>query len=262
MIASADLNAKVKSLLAVIHGKRLATLEALRLTTLLNKNPYLYQSHGHTRAEDLIDALLAARISSSDETIFGNDFFEPLALWSAQAAKIPGRSVTVSDAAGADITMTDDKFYYAIAVKSGTNIFNSQSSQGQSSEFVATQGRMKKLGKSFMPLIGYGYGRKKHDPEAAVDKKAGQDFWQLLTGESDFYLRISDAIAACASGNKVVYDQAYETRRATLVKEFFVEYTDASGQVDWKKLVAMNSATVKPKKTHVPKIKKSTTETP
>jgi hypothetical protein len=249
MIKSAALNAKVAALLAIIHGKRLATLEALRLSTLLNKNPYLYQSHGHTRPEDLVDALLAARISSSDETIFGNDFFEPLALWSAQAANVPGRSVNVSDAAGADITMTDDKFYYAIAVKSGTNIFNSQSSQGQNTEFVANQGRMKKLGKSFIPLIGYGYGRKKHDPDTAVDKKAGQDFWHLLTGESDFYLRISTAIAACAGGNKVIYSQAYEARRATLVKEFFSEFTDTSGQVDWLKLVALNSATIKPKKT-------------
>lgn len=252
MITSAALNAKVKALLAVIHAKRLKALQDLRLTALLNKNPYLYQSHGHTRAENLVDALLAARISSSDETIFGNDFFEPLALWSAEAAEVPGRIVTVSDAAGADITMMNDNFYYAIAVKSGTNIFNSQSSLGQSAEFKATQGRMRKLGKSFIALIGHGYGRKKSNPESAIDKKAGQDFWQLLTDEPDFYLRISDAIAQCASNNKLAYDKAYDARRATLVKEFFRDYTDIAGQVDWHKLVAMNSATVKPKNTPTP----------
>lgn len=248
MIKSSLLNKKVSGLLGVIHSKRLATLQKLTLSILLNKNPYLYQSHGHSRPEEFIDALLAARISSSDETIFGNDFFEPLALWAAQAANISGRTVSVSDAAGADITITDANFYYAIAVKSGVNIFNSQSTLGQSTEFTATQGRMKKLGKSFLPLIGYGYGRKKPDPQAAVDKKAGQEFWLLLTSESNFYLRISDAINACAGENKIIYDQAYETQRSMLVKEFMIYHTNAVGSIDWQKLVAFNSATIKPKK--------------
>lgn len=247
MIKSTLLNKKVSELLGIIHRKRLIALEKLTLSVLLNKNPYLYQSHGHTRPEQLIDALLAARISSSDETIFGNAFFEPLALWAAQTAKIKGRTVTVSDAAGADLTIVDDKFYYAIAVKSGTNIFNSQSTLGQSAEFKATQGRMKKLGKSFLPLIGYGYGRTKATPDAAVDKKAGQEFWRLLTEEENFYLRISNAITSCASENKTAYDEAYEIQRATFVKEFIVGYTDAVGQIDWQKLVAFNSAIIKPK---------------
>jgi Type II restriction endonuclease EcoO109I len=252
MIKSALLNKKVSELLGTIHGKRLIALDKLTLSALLNKNPYLYQSHGHTRPEELIDALLAARVSSSDETIFGNAFFEPLALWAAQTAKIAGRTVSVSDAAGADITIVADKYYYAIAVKSGTKIFNSQSSIGQSTEFKATQGRMKKLGKSFLPLIGYGYGRSKATPDSAVDKKAGQEFWLLLTEEINFYLRISDAITSCAGENKIAYDNAYEVRRAKFVKEFMIGYTDAVGQIDWQRLVAFNSAIVKPKKPPLP----------
>ena len=247
MIRTPKLDAKVAALLTAIGSKRVAALENLSLTDLLNKNPYLYQSQGHARAEDYLEALLGARISSSDETIFGNDFFEPLALWSAQEAKIKGRSASVSDAAGADISITTETAYYAISVKSGKNIFNSQSAQGQSSEFSAAQGRMKKLGKTFLPLIGYGYGRKKHRPEQAVDKKAGQEFWRLLTQEDDFYLRISDAIAKCAGQHKLAFEQAYEKKRASLVKAFIVDFTDASGLVEWRKVVAFNSAHTKPK---------------
>lgn len=247
MIRAQKLDAKVAALLRDIGIKRVSALESLTLTDLLNKNPYLYQSQGHVRAEDYLDALLSARISSSDETIFGNDFFEPLALWSAQEAKIKGRTASVSDAAGADISITTDSAYYAISVKSGKNIFNSQSSQGQSSEFSAAQGRMKKLGKTFLPLIGYGYGRKKHQPDQAVDKKAGQEFWKLLTQEDDFYLRISDAIAKCAGEHKQAFEAAYENRRAALVKSFFIDFTDATGLVNWRKVVEFNSAHVKPK---------------
>jgi hypothetical protein len=251
MIDKSVLDQKVDELLGNIQSKRISTLQKLRLSALLKKNPYLYQSHGHIRPEDLIDALLAARVSSSDETIFGKDFFEPLALWAAEAAKIPGRKVNVSDAAGADITITDDGHYYAIAVKSGTNIFNSQSSLGQSAEFGANQGRMKKLGKSFLPVIGHGYGRMKSKEEAAVDKKAGQDFWTLLTDEDDFYLRISCAITTCAGDNRMVFDAAYETKRAVLVKEFILNFTNERGLVDWPALVQFNSSTTKPKKLRV-----------
>ena len=200
MISAAKLATKVKFLLDKIAANRIFALEQLTLTALLNKNPYLYQSQGHVRPEHYLDALLAARVSSSDETIFGNDFFEPLALWAAQEAKIQNRVASVSDAAGADISITTPTEYYAISVKSGKNIFNSQSSQGQNSEFAAVQARMKKLGKSFLPLIGYGYGRSSQRQVKAVDKKAGQEFWLLMTGEDDFYLRISDAIGKCAGG--------------------------------------------------------------
>lgn len=247
MIRTQKLDAKVAALLMEIGNKRVSALESLTLTDLLNKNPYLYQSQGHVRAEDYLDALLSARISSSDETIFANDFFEPLALWSAQEAKIKGRIASVSDAAGADISITTETAYYAISVKSGKNIFNSQSSQGQSSEFSAAQGRMKKLGKTFLPLIGYGYGRKKHMPDQAVDKKAGQEFWRLLTQEDDFYMRISDAIAKCAGKHKQAFEAAYEKKRAALVKSFFIDFTDTSGLVNWRKVVEFNSAHIKPK---------------
>ena len=66
-------------------------LRELTLNKLLNKNPYLYRSDGIQRPGHLLDGLLIARISSSDETIFGNEFFEPLALWVAGEAQLPGR---------------------------------------------------------------------------------------------------------------------------------------------------------------------------
>ena len=247
MIAAAKLNLKVRALLDKIGTKRVASLEQLTLTALLNKNPYLYQSQGHLRPEDFLDALLAARISSSDETIFGNDFFEPLALWAAQTAKIKNRVASVSDAAGADISITTPTEYFAISVKSGKNIFNSQSSQGQSSEFSKVQARMKKLGKAFLPLIGYGYGRNSPREAKAVDKKAGQAFWALLSGEEAFYLRVSDAIGTCAGGHKADFEAAFELKRAALVKQFIIHFTTEPGLIDWHKVVAFNSASTKPK---------------
>lgn len=43
------------------------------------KNPYLFRAKAMNGAAQIIDAVLAAFVSSSEETIFGNVFFEPIA---------------------------------------------------------------------------------------------------------------------------------------------------------------------------------------
>ena len=43
------------------------------------KNPYLFRAKAMNGAAQIIDAILAAFVSSSEETIFGNVFFEPIA---------------------------------------------------------------------------------------------------------------------------------------------------------------------------------------
>lgn len=103
MIEEAALNTEVGRLLGKLYGRRFAALEGLKLTKLLNKNPYLYRAVGLNDPAKLIEQMLVAFISSSDETIFGNEFFEPLALWSAKestATLSDARTVTVGGGAG------------------------------------------------------------------------------------------------------------------------------------------------------------------
>ena len=153
MISEVVLQNKIGELLATLYGKRIAALNKLKLSDLLNKNPYLYRALGASRSNEFIEQLLVARVSSSDETIFGNDFFEPLAIFAAQQAQLSKEkpaNVSVGAGAGQDIAIESALEYLAIAVKSGTNIFNSQSEKGQSAEFQALQARMKKLGKMLL----------------------------------------------------------------------------------------------------------------
>ena len=51
------------------------------------KNPYLFRAKAMNGAAQIIDAILAAFVSSSEETIFGNVFFEPIATAAAQGQK-------------------------------------------------------------------------------------------------------------------------------------------------------------------------------
>ena len=251
MIPDVQLQTEVGRLLGVLYTKRFSALDKLSLGRLLNKNPYLYRALGIADSSEFIQQLLIAFVSSSDETIFGNDFIEPLAIFAATHGTTPDgelRSVTVGAGAGQDIAIETARSYLAISVKSSKNIFNSQSAKGQGSEFQALQSRLKKLNKVFRPIIGYGYGRKIERKATTVEKMAGQVFWEMLSGESDFYLRISRAMEQFAGEHGQAYQQVFTTKHQQLLREFMLEYVQPSGLIEWDKVVAFNSAQAKPKK--------------
>ena len=78
---------KIAELLDVFYNKRCIALNDLKLiNTLKRKNPYLYRASGVAAAADIVEEILKAHVSSSDETLFGNEFFEPLAKWVAEQA--------------------------------------------------------------------------------------------------------------------------------------------------------------------------------
>lgn len=257
MISQALLEQKVGLLLQTLYTKRFAALDKLTLGELLKKNPYLYRALGLNQPAELITQLLAARISSSDETIFGNDFFEPLAVFAAQHGQ-PDAQVAVGAGAGQDIAIETAQAYLAISVKSGTNIFNSQSEKGQSAEFNQLQARLKKLGKMFRPIIGYGYGRKSEPKKASpVERLAGQQFWQLLTGEDDFYLRISRAMEAFASEHAAAFHQALNTKQNALLREFMIDFVETTGHIRWDAVVAFSSSKIAPRRRSRPSLTSS-----
>jgi hypothetical protein len=261
MISDSKLNKEVGRLLSILYEKRFGALDRLTLGKLLNKNPYLYRALGLSDASEFISQLLIAYVSSSDETIFGNDFIEPLAVFSAQNRDVlPGDvwQVSVGASAGQDIAIETANSYLAISVKSSKNILNSQSAKGQSGEFQSLQARLKKINKLFRPIIGFGYGRKASKKENVIEKLAGQAFWETLTGEPDFYLRISNAMTSFARQHGALYKDAFESKHQQLLREFMIDYVSPKGVILWDKVVIFNSATEKPKKPIKKKISSST----
>jgi hypothetical protein len=83
---------------------------------LKRKNPYLFKALGTEQASEIIKKVLEAYISSSDETIFGNVYFEQI------ARNLP--SVSVSDAKGIDLVVVKERSIHAYALKSGPNPYN------------------------------------------------------------------------------------------------------------------------------------------
>lgn len=57
------------------HQRKIKSLEELELKKLLKKNPYLFKAKNITTGAELVESLLAAFLSSSEEKLFG-DFLD------------------------------------------------------------------------------------------------------------------------------------------------------------------------------------------
>jgi len=122
------------------YESRISIIEKINLKKILcRKNPYLFKALNTERASEIIDKIVTAYIISSDETVFGDKFFEPI-------AKIFSGGV-MSPNEGVDVAVETDNRYTAYAVKSGPNPFNSSAKKRQNDEFGSLRSRLLKLHK-------------------------------------------------------------------------------------------------------------------
>ena len=227
----------VAECLDAFYARRIAKLSTLKLKdTLKKKNPYLFRAIGTESAVEFITQLLTAYMSSSDEGIFGDAFFEPL------ARLVSGAEVAGGE--GADIAYESDTVYTAIAVKSGPSVFNAQSRRRQNQEFTSLRSRMLKLQKHFDAIVGYCYGQKqspRKNTNVIFRELAGQSFWENLTGEADFYLKIIAAMKNKPAEHKLAFHCEWDKAINRFVRDFTVNYCSSDGGIDWDKLLLFNS---------------------
>lgn len=232
-----EVEEKIQELLSDFYKQRIATLNGLKLKSALKrKNPYLFKSIGLNEASELVELMLAAYMSSSDEGIFGNVFFEPLA-----------RFVGVGDVApceGVDIARQDGDIYTAIAVKSGPNVFNAQSRKRQIDDFNSLKNRLRKVYKHVDPVVGYCYGRKgtRKNSNKAFRELAGQAFWAEITGDPEFYLKIIKLMKDFPLQHLPEYKEAWARALNRFTGEFIAEFCDNKGAILWEKIVEFNSS--------------------
>ena len=188
-------------------------------TVMKRKNPYLFRAKAMNGAAQIIDAILAAFVSSSEETIFGNVFFEPIATAAAQGQK--------ALAEGVDIMVERDNTIYAIAVKSGTSVFNADSRKKQEQNFMAASKLAQQAKKRFVPIVGYGYGKKKVSNRGLPKfymELAGKDFWTELTGDEEFYIKLIRFMDKLPEKYVEEFDASYQKAANRLVREFTQEF--------------------------------------
>jgi len=234
--------------LEVFYSSRLSSLEKLSLRKVLSKkNPYLYRALGVEKAAEIVEQNLAAFVISSDETIFGNCFFEPLAKL-ASGGK-------VSDAEGVDFTVEFSDRYLAVAVKSGPNWGNRDQHKRQSTNFDSLRSRLFKIQKQFDPLVGQAYGRQASEPteNSRFRRVSGQAFWQEITGDADFYLKLIRLMKDVPANNRPKFRALWDQAVNRFTAEFIKDFCDDRGAIDWEKLVIFSSGAEKPLKSSAKK---------
>lgn len=221
------------------HQRRIASLEALALDRLLKKNPYLFKAKHITTAGELIESLLEAFLSSSEEKHFG-DFLEGLAVF------IAGRTCDghKSAAQGVDLEFINSGTHYVVSVKSGPNWGNSsqQSKLAQDLRDAVTRVQQSRTALRVQPVLGICYGKTRTNyMKAGYLKIVGQNFWYLISENEDLYTDIIEPIGYRAKEQNEVFFAERSRVVNRFTKQFIDRFCDSSGAIDWISLVEFNS---------------------
>ncbi len=242
-----DVKQAIADALEKFYGALISKIDAINIKDIMkSKNPYLYRAKSMQTSAEIIESILQAFVSSSEETIFGNCFFEPIAIAASGGTK--------SGTKGVDIEMydsaTNTKFF--VAVKSGTSIFNADSAKKQAENFEEARRTLKTSGGriNFEAIIGYAYGTKTETGRGKAkiyEEVAGEEFWEALTGDKDFYTRIISFMDTLPEQYIDKYKESYDKAFNRLVRDFSIEFCNADGTINWEKLVDYNSGSPKRK---------------
>jgi len=149
----------------------------------------------------------------------------------------------VAPTQGVDIVVETATSYKAIAVKSGPSVFNAQSKRRQNQDFQALKSRLLKLQKHFDAVAGYCYGTKNPRPSDTLvfRELAGQAFWEELTGDARFYIRIMEAMKSRPSVHKAQFNSEWTKAVNRFARDFTRDYCFDDGSINWHTLLEMNS---------------------
>ncbi len=239
-ISDKQITAYVEANIGTFHDKRLESLNKLKLKNLLlRKNPYLFRSKDMTVSADLVRSLIDAHLSSQEETLFG-DFLEGLAIYVTEVVYGGQKSA----ATGIDLEFSVDNARYIVSIKSGPNWGNS-SQIARLKENFATAARVIRQGNRTANIIavnGCCYGRDNKPDKGGYFKYCGQDFWELISGDADFYTRIIEPLGHNAKQRNRAFAEKYGAVVNRLSGEFTADFCEPNGSIDWPKLVSFSSA--------------------
>lgn len=229
----------IASALENFYGSLINKIDTLNIQKVMKrKNPYLYRAKAMQSASDIVESVLSAFVSSSEETIFGNCFFEPIAI------AVSGGNKALAE--GIDLMIEDkqNNVIYAIAVKSGPSVFNADSKKRQEQNFIAASKLAHQVKARYEAYIGYSYGKKKASDKGKpkmYHELAGKQFWSELTGDDEFYKKIISYMGALPEQYVAKYMESYNKAANRLVREFSNDFCKDDGSIDWERLVEFNS---------------------
>ena len=229
----------IASALETFYEILIEKIDGLNIQKIMKrKNPYLYRAKAMESAAEIVESVLTAFVSSSEETIFGNCFFEPIALAASGGNKALAEGIDIM------IHNKESNTISAIAVKSGPSVFNADSKKRQEQNFMAASKLALQVKARYEAYIGYCYGKKIETGRGRpkmYQELAGKRFWAELTGDDEFYVKIIGYMGTMPEQYVAGYKESYHKAANRLVREFSNSFCREDGSIDWEKLVEFNS---------------------
>lgn len=217
------------------HDSRLNTLNKLKLSILLAKNPYLFKAKNVTTAPEFVGQLLEAFLSSSEEKMFGS-FLEDLAIFVAEKTSGGHKST----AQGVDLEFIYERNHYLVSIKSGPHWGNSSQQNQLARDLSTAVMRLKQSSHLINPIavLGICYGKTKTSYLRGYMKVVGQNFWYLISHSKTLYTDIIEPLGYRAKE----HNEAFLNQRSNIINKLNKEFLDAfcdpsSWEISWEKVV-------------------------
>lgn len=228
----------VEGNISSFHQKRLDYVQTkIVLNKILKqKNPYLFRAKNILTAQDLIKGFLDAFLQSQEETLFGQ-FIEGLAIYVCDKVYNAKKSELI----GVDLEFEKAGCIYIVEIKAGWNWGNaSQIKQLKINLKNAKELLHKTTGKEIIAINGCCFGKSRRPEKDGYFKYCGQQFWELISGNTNLYIDIIEPIGHKAKQKNEEFLIAYAQIVNKLTFEFSKKFCE-DGIIDWEKLVQFNS---------------------
>ncbi len=240
-----DVSLYVKENIGNFHQQRIHGLDKLQLLRILKrKNPYLFKAKHVLTAEQIVRGLLDAHISSNEETIFG-DWLEGLAIFINHKV-YGGRKSGIT---GIDLEFETENKKYIVAIKSGPNWGNSSQIAKMRADFTSAKKTLRTSNSklNIVAVNGCCYGRQNMPDKGDYFKYCGQQFWEFISGNKELFVEIIEPLGYKAKEKNDQFLKSYSQVINKFTKKFTNTLCKSDGEIDWDKLVRLNSAKNSPK---------------
>ena len=237
-----DIYQYVQENIGTFHQKRIQSLNTLQLGQVLKrKNPYLFKAKNMLTADQIINGLVEAHISSNEETLFG-DWLEGLAIY-INGLVYNGHKSGIK---GIDLEFDSNGKRNIVSIKSGPNWGNSSQIEKMKSDFRSATKTLRTSHSDIVvfPVNGCCYGRDDHPDKGEYFKLCGQRFWEFISNNSELYIEIIEPLGFKAKERNEEFQTLYAQRINIFAREFLGEFCLSNGNIDWGKLVKFNSSKI------------------
>ncbi|MFW6303767.1 MAG: PmeII family type II restriction endonuclease [Candidatus Sumerlaeota bacterium] len=231
----------VEACLPEFHQIRISKLENLDLMDVLKrKNPYLFKVKNISTANEFIETILNAYLSSQEETLFGG-FLEGLAIYLCETAFNGKKSASE----GIDLEFENDSIRYIVSIKSGPNWGNSSQIKKMKDNFRRAKrilGTNRRETQRVVAVNGCCYGRDSSPEKDEYLKLCGQRFWEFVSGYPTLYVDIIEPLGHEAKKKNEEFMLEYSKVVNRFSKDFLDKFCDDQGNIRWDAVVKYNSS--------------------